>query len=59
MIFTIFVLRPTKCELKIEIGEKTCQNAENKQTFDFTGKIGIDEKTCQNAENKQTFGLTR
>ena len=34
---------------------KTRQNAENKQTFDMTGKIEIDEKTRQNAENKQTF----
>ena len=39
---------------KIEIDEKTCQNAENKQTFGLTGKNEIDEKTCQNAENKQT-----
>ena len=39
--------------------EKSCQNAENKQTFDLTGKIEMNEKTCQNAENKQTFGLTR
>ena len=38
--------------------EKTRQNAENKQTFDLTGKIGIEGKTCQNAENKQTCDLT-
>ena len=37
--------------------EKTRQNAENKQTFDLTGKIEIEEKTRQNAENKQTFDL--
>ena len=36
---------------------KTRQNAENKQTFDLTGKIEIEGKTRQNAENKQTFGL--
>ena len=41
----------------IEINEKTCQNAENKQTLDLTGKIEIEEKTHQNAENKQTFDL--
>ena len=40
---------------KIEIGEKTRQNAENKQTFHLNGKIEIREKTRQNAENKQTF----
>ena len=33
--------------------EKTRQNAENKQTFDLTGKIEIVRKTRQNAENKQ------
>ena len=38
--------------------EKSRQNAENKQTFDLTGKIKIDEKTRQNTENKQTFDLT-
>ena len=38
---------------------KTRQNAENKQTFDSTGKIQIEGKTRQNAESKQTFGLTR
>ena len=36
---------------EIEINEKSRQNAENKQTFDLTGKIGIDEKTRQNAKN--------
>ena len=36
---------------KIEINEKTRQNAEDKQTFGLTGKIEIDEKTRQNAEN--------
>ena len=40
------------------LGEKTCQNAENKHTFDLREKIEIDEKTRQNAENKQTFDLT-
>ena len=34
--------------------EKTCQNAENKQTFGLTGKIEIEGKSRQNAENKQT-----
>ena len=47
---------------KIEIDEKTCQNAEiNKLSVwlrALTGKIAIDEKTRQNAENRQTFGLT-
>ena len=38
--------------------KKTCQNAENKQTFDLTGKIERNEKTRQNTENKQTFDLT-
>ena len=42
---------------------KSRQNAENKQTFDLTGKIEIEieggnRKTRQNAENKQTFDLT-
>ena len=39
---------------------KTCQNAENKQTFYLTGKIEIDGKTRQNTEteNKQTYDLT-
>ena len=36
---------------------KTRQNAENKQTFDLTGKIEIEVKTRQNAENRQTFDL--
>ena len=39
---------------------KTCQNAENKQTFALTGKdeiLKLRQKTCQNAENKQTFDL--
>ena len=41
---------------KIEIERKTCQNAENKQTFGLNGKIEIDGiKTRQNAENKQTL----
>ena len=45
---------------KIEICEKTRQNAKSKQTFDLTpdGKIAIEGKTRQNAETKQTFGLT-
>ena len=38
--------------------EKTRQNAENKQTLDFTVETEISEKTCQTAENKQTFGFT-
>ena len=43
---------------KIEVeGEKTRQIAENKQTFDLSGKIEIKGKTRQNTENKQTFGL--
>ena len=36
---------------------KTCQNAENKQTFGLTGKIESEGKSRQNAENKQTFGF--
>ena len=28
-------------EIRIEIDEKTRQNAENKQTFDLTGKITV------------------
>ena len=43
---------------KIEIEEKTRQNAENKQTLDLTGKIEIEEKTRQNTDNKQTCDLT-
>ena len=42
-----------------ENNEKTCQNAENKQTFDLTGKIEIEGKTRQNAESKQTFEKNR
>ena len=38
-----------------ENNEKTCQNAENKQTFDLKGKI--DEKTRENNEN--TYDLLR
>ena len=34
--------------------KKSRQNAENKQTFGFTGNIEINEKTRQNTENKQT-----
>ena len=40
---------------KIEIHEKSRQNAENEQTFDFAGKIEIQGKSRQNDENKQTF----
>ena len=40
-----------------ENNEKTRQNAENKQTFDLSGKIDIEGKTRQNTENKQTFGI--
>ena len=29
---------------KVEIARKICQNAENKQTFDLTGKIEIEGK---------------
>ena len=32
---------------KIEIDEKTRQNAENKQTFDLTSKIEMNEKINQ------------
>ena len=32
------------CKAKIEIEEKTRQNAKSKQTFDFTAKIEIEEK---------------
>ena len=34
---------------------KTCQNAENKQTFDLTRKIEVEGKTRQNIENKLNF----
>ena len=34
---------------------KSRQNAENKQTFDLSGKVEIEGKNRQNAENKQTF----
>ena len=44
---------------KLKLREKTRQNAENEQTFDFSRKIEIEGKTRQNAENKQTFDLTR
>ena len=44
---------------KTEIDEKTCQNAESKQTFDFYAKIEIEEKTRQNAENKQPHAFDR
>ena len=37
--------------------KKTRQNGENKQTFDFTGKIEINEKIRQNVESKQKTGL--
>ena len=37
-----------------ENNEKSRQYAENKQTFDLTGKIEKGKKTCQTAENKQT-----
>ena len=40
---------------KIEFEGKTCQNAENKQTFDLTRKIEFGGKTLQNIENKQNF----
>ena len=43
--------------MAVKIDRKSCQNAENKPTFDLTRKI--DRKTCQNAENKQTFDLKR
>ena len=46
-----------KVEKKIEIEGKTCQNAENKQTFDLTRKNQITGKTRQNAENKQTLAF--
>ena len=36
---------------------KTRQIAENKQTFDLSGKIEIEGKNRQNAENKETFSL--
>ena len=42
---------------KIKIEGKTRQIAENKQTFDLSGKIEIEGKNRQNAENKQTFSL--
>ena len=38
--------------------EKIRRNAENKQTFDLSGKIEIEGKTRQNAENKQTILFT-
>ena len=34
---------------------KSSQNAEYKQTFEFTGKIEFYGKTCKNPENKQTW----
>ena len=40
--------------MKKRMRGKTCQNAENKQTFWFDEKIEIEGKTRQNAENKQT-----
>ena len=40
---------------KLILGKKTCQNAENKQTFDLTRKIEFGGKTLQNMENKQNF----
>ena len=48
----------TFLRLKLEseyLRGKARQNAENKQTFDFGGKIEIEGKSRQNAENKQTF----
>ena len=41
-----------------ENDEKTRQFAENKQTFDLTGKIETKGKTRQNSKNKQTLDLT-
>jgi len=40
---------------KLKFGQKSRQNAENKQTFDLNEEIEINEKTRQNAENKQTL----
>ena len=40
--------------VKIEVNEKSRQNAENKQTFGLTVKIEIIEKSRQNTENEQT-----
>ena len=47
--FTIDRLFPLQVQKK-----KSRQNAENKQTFDLSGKFEISEK---NSENKQTFGF--
>jgi len=44
-------------EFRFKNNEKTRQNAENKRTFDLTGKIET-RKNRQNAENRQTFDLT-
>ena len=39
--------------------KKSRQNAENKQTFDFRGRMKLrGKKSSQNTENKQTFDLT-
>ena len=39
--------------------QKTRQNYEDKQTFEFDGeKSNLREKTRQNAENKETLDLT-
>ena len=39
-------------KIENELRGKSRQNAENRQTFDLTGKIEIEGKTRQNAKNK-------